>query len=284
MRLAMTLTDTPPPDVAPIPLEGGWIALPLIAALGGAWAYARPAFTETPAQIAMVLALVVGGWQVAWHALARTDWATPLRQWKGWEKAAPVPALPYQQPDAPGEALRQRLSLARGWWREVGEAALRTPLQRAALALFVSVLLGIALGRFALLLTLCFLALTELATLWSEGKGDASGIWAGMALAGLPWFLGATLAGDDVILPALTALTVALLIGLYERRSWLAVAGPILAAALLIALDLSMAAGWLLLLALPGFIVLSSRPTPSGYRAAIGPWVLGMVALMAWVL
>ncbi len=122
-------------------------------------------------------------------------------------------------------------------------------------------LLGIALRRLALLLTLCFLALTELATLWSEGKGDASGIWAGMALAGLPWFLGATLAGDDVGLPALTALAVALLIGLYERRSWLAVAGPILAAALLIALDLSMAAGWLLLLALPGFIVLSSRPT-----------------------
>jgi len=284
MRLAMTPTDVRSPEVAPIPLEGGWIALPLIAALGGAWAYSKPAFTEAPAEIAMVLALVVGGWQVAWHALARTDWATPLRLWKGWEKAAPVPALPYQQPDAPGEILRQRLSLARGWWREAGQAALRTPLQRAALALLVSVLLGVALGRFALLLTLCFLALTELATLWNEGKGNAGGIWAGIALAGLPWFLGATLTEGDVVLPALTALTVALLIGLYAQRSWLAVTGPVLAATLLIVLGLSMAAGWLLLLALPGFIVLSSRPTPSGYRAAIGPWMLGMVALMAWVL
>ena len=284
MRLAMTPTDVRSPEVAPIPLEGGWIALPLIATLGGAWAYSRQAFTETPAQIAIVLALVVGGWQVAWQALARTDWATPFRQWKGWEKPAPVPTLPYQQPDAPGEALRQRISLARGWWREVGGASLRTPLQRAALALLVSMLLGAALGRFALLLTLCFLALTELATLWSEGKGNAGGVWAGLALTGLPWFLGATLAGGDVALPALTALAVALLIGLYERRSWLAVTGPILAASLLIVLGLPMAAGWLLVLALPGFIVLSSRPTPSGYRVAIGPWVLGMIVLMAWVL
>jgi hypothetical protein len=237
-----------------------------------------------PAQIALAAALVAGGWQVLWHALAGTDWATPLGRWKDWDTPLSVPALPYQQPGAPGAALWQRLSQARGWWSEVGRTSLQTPLQRAALALLVGLLLGLALGRFALLLTLCFLALTEMAVLWSEGSGTVGGLWAGAALAGMPWFLGATLEEGDVGLSALTAVAVALLVGLYTWRSWLAVLGPVLAASLLIALGLPMPAGWLLLLSLPGFIVLSGRPSVAGYRQAIGPCVIGMVILMAWVL
>ncbi len=229
MRLAMAHTDDLQTDAALPPLEGGWIALPLVAVLGGAWAYSRTYVIGAPAQMALAAALVIGGWQVLWHALARTDWATPLWQWKGWTASLPVPALPYQQPDAPGAALRQRVGQARAWWQAVGRAALRTPLQRAAVAVLVSVLLGLALGRLALLLTLCFLALTELVVLWHEGDGEVGSVWAGIALVGLPWFLGATLAEGDMGLPVVTAAAIALLAGLYAQRSWWAVTGPVLA-------------------------------------------------------
>lgn len=265
-------------------LDGGWLALPLLATLGGAWAFARPALMEGPAALAAHVALVVGGWLPFWHAVTHTDWASPLALWKRWTAADTLPAWPYVQPDAPGAALHARLGQAHRWWRDVGATELALPLRRAALGAFVSLLLGLVLGRSALLLTLCFLACSELAVLWSEGAGEAGPIWTGIALAGLPWVLGASLAGELAAIAALSGLALSLVIGFYARRSSAAVLGPIVGGAFLVWQEHPAAAGWLLLLALPGLMVLT-RPTDSAsYRRATGPWVLGMVAVMAAVL
>jgi hypothetical protein len=244
-----------------LPLEGGWLALPFVAALGGAWAFSRSPLSESLTPLAVALALVVGGWQVFWLTLMRTDWATPLAQWQGWHEADALPTWPYLQSSTPGAYLHHRL----------------------AVALTVALLLGAALGRNALLLSLCFITLTQLALLWHEGRGEGGGLWEGLTLIGLPWMLGATLAEGDIAWPAVSGLVLALTVSIFAQRSWRALLGPALGATYLIWQGQEMAAGWLLLLALPGLIVLTQEPGPDGYRHAVGPWAIGMVILMAWV-
>jgi hypothetical protein len=155
----------------------------------------------------------------------------------------------------------------------------------AALGAAVSLLLSITLGRIALLLSVTFLTCAELAALWHEGRGEVGAAWQGIATAGLPWLLGATVQQDAISGPAaISGLVLALLVGFYAGRSWAALLGPGMGAAFLIWQDSPLAAGWLLLLALPGLTVLVHDPTLREYRRITGPWTLMMVALMALVL
>jgi len=267
-----------------VSLNVGWALLPLLAAAGGAWALNRGLWGEDPTTLGVLLALIVGGWQPLWRALARTDWATPLSRWPGWPTADPLTRWPYIQPGTPGDRLQHRLALAKTWWCGVGKAALAQPLRRAISALLVSLLLSLALGRMSLLLTLVLLTLAELAALWHEGRGDVGPLWTGIALIAAPWFLGASLGTSDIVTPALSGLVLALMIGLYAHPNGWALTGPVVGAAYLLWQGHATTVGWLLLLALPGLMALTSRPSREAYRRAIGPWVLGMVALMAWVL
>ena len=265
-------------------LDGGWVLLPLLAGAGGAWAFDRGLWTEDLATLGVILALIVGGWQPLWRALTRTDWATPLSRWPGWPTSDPLPRWPYMQPGTPGDRLQHRLALAKAWWRGVGQAALAQPLRRTISALLVSLLLSLALERISLLLTLVLLTLAELAALWHEGRGDVGPLWTSIGLVAAPWFLGAFLGTSDIVTPALSSLVLALMIGLYAHPNGWALTGPVVGAAYLMWQGHATAVGWLLFLALPGLMALTSRPSREAYRRAIGPWVLGMVALMAWVL
>jgi hypothetical protein len=166
----------------------------------------------------------------------------------------------------------------------VGRTALAQPLRQAAVALFISLLLGAALGRFALLLSLGFAAWTELATLWNEGREVSDTIWAGVATAGFPWLLTANLAPNMTLSAAIAAVAVSLMVGLYAKRSWLALCGPAVAAIHLVWQGHSVATGWLLLLSLPGLMVLPHHPDADLHRRATGPWILAMIVLIAWVL
>ncbi|MBN1248107.1 MAG: hypothetical protein JXC32_10650 [Anaerolineae bacterium] len=265
-------------------LEGGWVLLPLLSALGGAWAYNPGLWTEEPARLAIALGLIVGGWQSLWRALTRTDWAAPLGQWPGWSKAAPLPAWPYVQPGTPGEALHRRLSYAKAWWQEAGRASLAHPLKRAISAIAVTLLLSAALGRETVILSMAYLAWTELAVLWHEGRGEVGPIWGATALIAGPWFLGATLNDGNLAPAALSSVALALMIGLYAHTNGWAVVGPLAGAAFLLWRGHADAVGWLLLLFLPGLITLTVQPDRDAYRRTIGPWVIGIVALLAWVL
>ena len=267
-----------------VSLDGGWALLPLLAAAGGAWAFNRGLWGEDPTTLGGMLALIAGGWQPLWRALTRTDWATPLSRWPGWPMSDPVPRWPYIQPGTPGDRLQHGLASARAWWCGGGQASLAQPLRRAITALLVSLLLSLALGRMSLLLTLVLLTLAELAALWHEGRGDVGPLWTGIALIAAPWFLGASLGTSDIVTPALSSLVLALMIGLYAHPNGWALMGPVVGAAYLLWQGHASAVGWLLLLALPGLMALTSRPNREAYRRAVGPWVLSMVALMAWVL
>ncbi|MGC9469093.1 MAG: hypothetical protein ACP5HS_10915, partial [Anaerolineae bacterium] len=101
-------------------LDGGWLFVPLVSALGGALAYGDGMPADALTSLAAALALVVGGWQPFWQALTTTDWTTPLKAWRGWRKALPFSRWPYLQPGTPGATLHHRIAQARAWWVEVG--------------------------------------------------------------------------------------------------------------------------------------------------------------------
>ncbi len=266
----------------------GWGFLPVAAVLGGAWAFAAPLKGDTLLAVLTAMVLALAGWLPFWRMVTRTSWAETFASWRTWKQEAPLPLWPYLQPGTPGAALHRTLRQALAWWREEGWAALAAPLCMAALALGVSVLAALVLGRDALLLTLAMVAWTEIAVLWHEGRGDVGAAWAAGALVGLPWLLGASLGASTdntvTLQPALSALALMLLMAFYAHPAPLAALGPLLGAGFLIWQGRFLAAGGVLLLALPGLLLLLQRPSTAMYRRALTPWLLAMIFLMAWAL
>jgi hypothetical protein len=264
------------------PGRAAWWILPLWSMLGGMWAFSRTALDESPTYVALALALVAGGWQPLWHVAAHTDWADPLSKWRTWTRTAEMPAWPYLESGTPGAALHQSVAQARSWWYKVGRDHLTQPIKRGLLALLISLLLGTALGRDTLLLTLGFTALSQLAALWHEGKGQVGAVWSAITLVGLPWLLGASLHGEGVQ-GALTAAVLIFVAGLFAQNAWWSFLGPVVGAAFLVSYGQPLAAGWLLLIALPGLIVLTQRPTDERYAPVSGFSILAMITLIAAV-
>ena len=264
--------------------NGGWMILPVVAVLGGAWAFAKPLGNGNLISLVKTLVVVLAGWTPLWRVLTTTTWSEPLAAWRTWKREAPLPHWPYLQPETPGSAIHRMLRQARSWWHDVGRAALAVPLRSAALAMIVSVLASLILGRSALMLTLMLIAWTEMAVLWHEGRGHAGSGWAAGALVGLPWGLGASLGVSEATLPALSSLALMLLMALYANPSPVAAFGPIVAAAFLIWQGQFVAAGILCLLALPGLMLMLHRPPVQTYRRVVTPWLVAMIVLVAWVL
>lgn len=262
----------------------GWGLLPVAAVLGGAWAYAGPLEGNVWSTVLTALVLALAGWLPFWRMVTRTPWAETFALWRTWKHEAPLPLWPYLQPGTPGAALHRALRQVRAWWGEVGRAALAAPLCMAALALGVSVLASLVLGRDALLLTLAMIAWTEIAVLWHEGRGDVGAAWAAGALVGWPWLLGASLGDTEALRPALSALALILLMAFYAHPAPSAALGPLLGAGFLVWQGQFLAAGGVLLLALPGLLLLLQRPSTATYRRALAPWLLAIILLMAWVL
>jgi hypothetical protein len=274
--------DTPLERSSALGLEDGWMLVPLAAAAGGAWAFSRPWESSNVPALLTMAALMLGGWHAFWRAVVRTDWAAPLSRWRDWEAEAPLKRWPYLQSDTPGAALHRQLRRARSWWLSVGRERLTLPLRRAGLAGVLSLLLSVVLGRTALLLTLAFIAVTELAVLWHEGRGSVGAGWRSLALGALPWMLGASLGDRGVAAAAPSSLALLLLIGFYDAAGWQAVFGPLAAAGFLVLQGRAIAPGWLLLLAVPGGIVLARGADAERYHQVVGPWLLAMIGVLAW--
>lgn len=261
--------------------ESGWALLPVIAGITGAWAAVGAVITQQLTDLALVVALILAGWRPFWHALTAVDWATPLRRWQAWQHTTPLPRWPYLQPNTPGARLRRALGQARAWWAAEGADQLAAPLRSAVLAATISLLLSAVLGRTALMLTLLFFAWTELAALWNDGSGTAHGVWTGLALSGLPWLLGTTLNGALTTEIVLSTWVVTALGSTFPLPSLWTVVGPGLGALFLLMQDAFTAAGLLLLLAFPGWLLLSQEVDADTYRRASVPWLIFMLLLLA---
>ena len=264
--------------------EGGWLLLPVVAVVGGAYT-CTPSSPDGRASLALALSLLLAGWLPLWRAITTPQWAAALHRWQSWEELAPLCRWPYLQPGTPGAELYQSLGRARAWWRAEGAAALSRPLHSALLAALVSLLLSVALGRTALLLTLLLLTWAELAAFWNEGQGTVGALGEALTLAGLPWLLGASLTGAPLSAPTtLTALALIFLVGGHARPSWLSIFGAALAGMVLLWQGESLAAGALLFLSAPGWLLALERMEPARHRVAVAQWLLLTLALVAWVL
>ncbi len=273
--------------------QPGYELLAVVSVIGAAWAFSRLGSqtsllrSEQLPALAAAVALVFGGWGQLWHALVETQWATALAQWRGWQREAPLPRWPYLEPGTPGAALYRTLGQARAWWQAIGRKSLALPLRSALLALAVTLLLSLVLGRIAIVCSLLFCAWAELAALWHEGQGHVSALWVSWARVGLPWLLGAMVVQKvpttevELITAMLSALVLTLLFTLYLQPSFVALLGPLVAAVYLILRERAFVAGVVLLLAFPGLRLILHQPSEDTYRRAIIPWLLAILVTIA---
>lgn len=149
-----------------------------------------------PPALSIALALAtLAAWQFWREALAENNWALALARWRDWRSGEPLPALPYTEPDSGAH----RLSIVGGQFRDF---ALRRLIPAygpiiggAIVALAAAVLLGWALGPWALALSLAALLSPQIVLL---GRGRPIGLGlaaadAGLVEVGLPFALGAGL-------------------------------------------------------------------------------------------
>ncbi len=220
------------------------LLLALTALGGGFWA-ATHRLSLKEGRLAVVL--VLGGWLPFWSALATTDWATAFNQWRAWQEETPLPRPPYWRTGGPGDRLHHAIAAATRWWQAEGQSLIGSSLRRAGLAVLIALLLAAWIGTMAMLLTLLFFALVELATLWHDGKGVTSPLWAALSLVGTPWLFGMLLVRYPPLGAALMALSAATLTVAMLRPHGLNLIGVIPALSLLIWRGEPLAAGWLVL-------------------------------------
>ncbi len=262
----------------------GWVLLPLVALLGGMWAFSPTVVKQEVPTLASALGLVIGGWCTLWRSIMGTNWVTPLEQWKTWNHTAPLARWPYLQNDTPGEALHTTLGQAISWWHTVGRPMLAKPLRKITTAILLSLLLSLSLGRTALLLSALFIAWTELAILWHGGQERIKTGWIATALVGLPWLLGASLQSPPAATQLMSTGVLILLSGFFASHSPLAALGPLTTISFLVWQTHVITAAWILLLSIPGLLLLQQKMPAETYQRTIAPWLVAMVLLIARVL
>lgn len=261
-----------------------WVLLPLLATLGGAWAFKEstdPYFSPT---LLTKLALILGGWAPLWLTMTRTNWAYALQKWHVWTEAETLPPWPYLQPGTMGSHLHERLGQARAWWKKVGQPAFSGPLTQILFALTVSVLLGFIIGRTALLLTMLTITCTQLAILWSAGNQARGTGWLALTQVGLPWMLGASLESQLPTRALLPGFALVILTGFITLNSPVALIGPAVAAVFLVWTGHPLTGGWVLLLCVPVVMKLAQHPALPEYHKTVLPWLLVMLGLIATVI
>jgi hypothetical protein len=243
-------------------------------------------------RVALLILLVEGGWGTLWAALGGSDWATPLRSWRQWDKNSAIATLPYTLPGAPGAHLNQLLGRLQAWWREVLWPTYGSNILAAVAALPVTALLGALLGPKLILLSVAALAIMQLGVVWEGGRGVIPPGWDAVITIALPWLAGHLTFGPATLRSAAFALLFAVAWG----KAWhvasregrmLAISSQFLAIASLVALHRPVAAGTLFLLLVPQLTLLpwtrSSHPATWYVRYA-RPWLMAAMAVAALAL
>ncbi len=259
-----------------LPWTGG-LLLMLIALGSGLWSAGGAAALRGRW---LPLALVLAGWFPLWEALTTTDWAAAFIRWQRWTEEAPLPRPPYLREGRPGAQLWHALAAARRWWQAEGAALVGIPLRQGLLALAVSLATSAALGTEALLLTLLFIALAELAALWYDGHGVEGPLWSALGEAAMPWLLGA-MSGMPAGQALLSALAVAAVSTAFLTPSLIAIAGVLLGAGWLLREGHAIAAALLLLSAYPP-LRFAAVPLPEAeHRRLALPWLWLALLILA---
>ena len=293
---------TPPGPSASRSTPGGVIRLnarltPFATRLAPAWAAVCGAIASRSfaigsdgwLRLGLLVLLVDAGWGTLWAALGGSDWAAPIRRWRGWPIGGRVALLPYVKEGTRGDKLSRWLGRLRAWWRQDLWPEYGGMLTSMAVALPITALLAALLGPRLVLLSLAAFAVMQLGVAFSRGPGGPSPGWDAAVMVMLPWLAGH--AAFDA--PTLSSVALAFVLGVaFASARWAtAVWGYVLlafshaaAAALLVAARQPVAATAVLLLLLPQAALASwlrrGYPPPAFARFA-RPWLIVAMAVAA---
>jgi hypothetical protein len=287
------------------PASGGLIRLQgrsadLVTRLGPAWAticgvIASGSFDWQGQHwlwLALLILLVDGGWGTLWTALGGTNWATSLRRWRNWRFGEPFVIPPYTLPGSPGDRASRWLGQLRMWWRDIFWPTCGPAVLAIAIALPVTLVLGIFLGTEVVLLSAAALAMMQLGMAWEGGRGVIAPKWNAIISLSLPWLAGHATFGHITLQSAGLALAFALAWGSAWRAHlpWeraLGIGTQLLGAMLLAILHNPLAAGGLLLLLTPQLMLLpwlQRGQSASWYTQHTRPWLMAAMLIAAWAL
>jgi len=294
-----------PHPTSSFPTSGGLIRLQgrsadLVTRLGPTWAtvcgvIASGSFDwegQYWLRLALLILLVDGGWGTLWTALGGTNWATPLRRWRNWRFGEPFVIPPYTLPGSPGDRASRWLGQLRTWWRDIFWPACGPAVLAIAIALPVTLVLGIFLGTEVVLLSAAALAMMQLGMAWEGGQGVIAPKWNAIISLSLPWLAGHATFGHITLQSAGLALAFALAWGSAWRAHspWeraLGIGTQLLGAMLLVILHNPLAAGGLLLLLTPQLMLLpwlQRGQSTSWYTQHTRPWLMAAMLIAAWAL
>ncbi len=159
--------------------------------------------TTSVLQVVLLFFLVEGAWATLWAAAAETDWATPAKEW-GKSAAAPAPALPYTQPNTPGDRALRWYSHTVEWWRE----HLRPAIGRTASTIVLCIALGAALsavlGWPMLALSAAAAAVVQLGVIIGRGTGRPLPALKATLEIGLVWLAAYVVFAPPTVAPVTT--------------------------------------------------------------------------------
>ncbi len=299
------ITEKNPQPTSPTPALGGIIhfqarLVDLIIWIGPAWAsvcgvIAAGAFSWRGVdllRLALLILLVDGGWGTLWTALGDTDWATPLQRWREWHTGAPIQTLPYTQPNTPSHLIAHWGGELISWWRAVLWPTCGRAISAITIALPLSVLLALLLGRDLLLLSLTALAVMQMGLAWEGGQGNVAPGWDGVISLTLPWMAGH--AAFDAL--SLRSAVIAGLFTLVWSGAWrsssrrgriMNVGGYLLITTALVMLQRPLAVGMLALIIVPQVTLLPwlrRDQSPRWYVRHTRPWLMTAMLIAAWAL
>lgn len=243
-------------------------------------------------RLALLILLVDGGWGTLWAALGDTDWATPLERWRRWQAGDPFITLPYTLPDTPSQVVSNWAGEMICWWRESLWPTCGQAISAIVIALPLSILLAILLGRDLLLLSLTALAIMQLSLIQGGKRGNVASGWNAVISVTLPWMAGhaafEALTLRSTVMASLFALVWS---GAWRSQSgWgrtMNVGGYVLIMTFLIVLQDPLAVGMLSLVVIPQLTLLPwlKRDQPaSWYVHHARPWLLAAMLIAAWAL
>jgi hypothetical protein len=247
-------------------------------------------------QGALLFFLVEGAWATLWAAAAETDWATPAKEW-GKSNVARAPALPYTQPNTPGDRMLRWYSYTVEWWRE----HLRPSIGRTASTIVLCIALGAALsavlGWPAMALSAAAAAIVQLGVIIGRGTGQPLPALKATLEIGLVWlaaytiFAPATVTSVQTITSALLAAAFAAAYGAGltlvkgGRRATLWNAAQFAVAALLVLLRQPVAALAVFFIVIPQLLLepaVRRGQSPVSTTGASGAWFVR--SAQAWLM
>jgi len=238
--------------------------------------------SATILQSILLFFLVDSAWATLWAAAVETDWATPAKLW-GKSAITPAHALPYTQPNTPGDRVQHWLTHTIQWWREHLQPATGSRMSTIVLCIVLGAALSAVLGWPVMALSAAALAIVQAGVIAGRGSGRPLPALKAMLEIGLAWIVSHVLFAPLTVPSVVLAMAFAAAYGsgltLIEggRRATIWNAAQFAAAGLLVLMRQPVAALTVFFMVLPQMLL-----EPSLRRGEGGAWFVR--STQAWLM